>query len=29
MILVLPMLVLFILFHNRLMGNISMGGIKE
>lgn len=29
MILVLPMFVLFLLFHKRLMGNLSMGGIKE
>ena len=29
MILVIPILVLFIAFHNRLMGNVSMGGVKE
>ena len=29
MLLALPMLLIFILFNNQLMGNISMGGIKE
>lgn len=29
MILVIPILVLFIAFRNKLMGNLSMGGVKE
>ena len=29
MMLLLPILVLFIAFHDRLMGNLSMGGLKE
>lgn len=29
MILLMPILILFIIFHNRLMGNLSMGGLKE
>ena len=28
-ILAVPVLVLFLCFHDRIMGNISMGGIKE
>ena len=28
-ILVVPILILFIAFHNKLIGNLSMGGIKE
>ncbi len=29
MILLMPILILFIIFHDRLMGNLSMGGLKE
>ncbi len=29
MLLALPMLLIFVIFNNQLMGNISMGGIKE
>lgn len=29
MILFLPIFVLFIIFHNKMLGNISMGGLKE
>ena len=28
-ILAVPILVLFFCFHNKIMGNVSMGGIKE
>lgn len=29
MVMLLPILILFVAFHNKLIGNISMGGIKE
>lgn len=29
MLMMLPTLILFIIFHNKLIGNVSMGGIKE
>lgn len=29
MLMMLPTLILFIIFHNKLIGNISMGGVKE
>ena len=29
MIMMLPILVLFLFFHKRLIGNLSMGGLKE
>lgn len=29
MLVLLPILVVFLIFHNRLLGNITMGGIKE
>ena len=29
MFLIIPILVLFIIFRNKLMGNLSMGGVKE
>lgn len=29
MIMVLPVLVLFLIFHNKMLGNVSMGGLKE
>ena len=29
MLLMLPILIIFLIFHNKLIGNISMGGLKE
>jgi ABC-type maltose transport system permease subunit len=29
MVLAIPILVLFIAFRNKIMGNVSMGGVKE
>ena len=29
MLMLLPILVLFLIFHNKMLGNISMGGLKE